>query len=136
MRGILYQKFGYQVQNKENIFTNKDFSELASQFCEALKYALETFWEKETNIILQAANDFREIRKERLIYNLDFFSSQIKVEGHKPIITRLSKEFVENILEEVLEARLYTFKFNELTPLEVRILNSFCEFLYKKIKDI
>lgn len=124
------------MQNKDNIFTNKNLDKFASQFCEVLKSALENFWEKETKVILQAANDFLEIRQERLIYNLDFFTSQIKVESHKPIITRLSKEFVENTLNQVLEERITGFKFSELTPLEIKILNNFCEFLYKKLKEI
>ena len=118
------------------MFIDKNLNLLTSQFCEALNSALESFWEQDTKVILQAVNDYREIRDEKLISNLDFFSSQIKVENHKPVIIRLSKEFVENILQDSLEANFFAFKFSEITPLEIKILNGFCEFLYKKLKEI
>ena len=120
----------------KNMFIDKNLNLLTSQFCEALNSALESFWEQDTKVILQAVNDYREIRDEKLISNLDFFSSQIKVENHKPVIIRLSKEFVENILQDSLEANFFAFKFSEITPLEIKILNGFCEFLYKKLKEI
>ena len=125
------------MQNKsENIFLNKDFKELTSKYCEVVKSAFEAFWEDDINVSMQAINDFREIRKEKLISALDFFTSQIKVENHRPIITRLSKDFVENILEHSLEAKNEDFKLNKLTPLEIKILNGFCEFCYKKLNEI
>ncbi|MBR5304558.1 MAG: FliM/FliN family flagellar motor switch protein [Candidatus Gastranaerophilales bacterium] len=125
------------MQNKiENIFSNKNLNDFTLQYSEVVKSALESFWESDINVYMQAINDFREIRTEKLISNLDFFTSQIKVENHKPIITRLSKEFIENILEHTLENGLDSFKLNKITPLEIKILNSFCEFLYKKLKEI
>jgi flagellar motor switch protein FliN len=97
---------------------------------------LESFWEKDVLVSLQAINTYRELRKEKLISNIDFFTSQIKVENHKPIFVRLSNEFVENTLEYTLEKTLSSFKLSKLTPLEIKILNGFCEFLYKKLKEI
>lgn len=124
------------LNKTKNIFHDKNFNLFATQICDAFKVALESFWEQDTKIILQATNDYREIRDEKLISNVDFFSSQIKVENHKPIIIRLSGEFVENILAQTLGTNKKYFKFSEITPLEIKILNSFCEFVYKKIKEI
>ena len=120
----------------ENIFTNKNFNIFANQVCEALKSAVESFWEQDTKVILQGVNDFREIRDEKIIANIDFFSSQIKVEGHKPILIRLSKDFVENILSNTLGKPPRAFQFSQITPLEIKILNSFCEFTNKKLREI
>ena len=80
-------------------------------------------------------NDFRELRDELLISKVDFFSSQIKVQSHKPIIIRLSKDFVESFLNEALNNEAPNFALTNLTQLEIKILNNFCEFLYKKIKE-
>ena len=80
------------MQNKlENIFKNKNLNTLTSQYCEVVSSALESFWEKDVKVLMQAVNDYREIRKEKLVTGVDFFTSQIKVDGHKPIIIRLSK---------------------------------------------
>ena len=125
------------MHNKiQNIFHDKNFNIFTSQFCEALKSALELFWEQDAKITLQAVNDYREIRDEKLISNLDFFSSQIKVESHKPVIIRLSKEFIENILKNSLGINSSVFRLSAITPLEINILNGFCEFLYKRLKDV
>ena len=125
------------MHNKiQNIFHDKNLNVFTSQFCEALKSALELFWEQDAKITLQAINDYREIRDEKLISNLDFFSSQIKVESHKPVIIRLSKEFIENILKNSLGINSSVFRLSAITPLEINILNGFCEFLYKRLKDV
>ena len=125
------------MHNKiQNIFHDKNLNVFTSQFCEALKSALELFWEQDAKITLQAVNDYREIRDEKLISNLDFFSSQIKVESHKPVIIRLSKEFIENILKNSLGINSSVFRLSAITPLEINILNGFCEFLYKRLKDV
>ena len=124
------------INKKKNIFENINFKSFASQICEVLKDAFEKFWEQDVKITLQAVNDFRELREEILTKNIDFFSSQIKVENHKPVVIRLSKEFVENFLEISLGERNHGFRLTKLSPLEIKILNTFGEFIYKKLKDI
>ncbi len=119
-----------------NIFENTDFNTFASEIGGAIKGACEKFWEQDIKIAIQAVNSFREIRDEKLISNIDFFSSQIKVENHKPILIRLSKEFIEYILDSNLRSSNAKFEFTKLTPLEVKILNGFCEFLYKRLKEV
>ena len=86
------------LNKTKNIFHDKNINAFISQINNALKSACESFWEQDTKLILQAVNDYREIRNEKLISNIDFFSSQIRVENHKPIIIRLSGEFVENMM--------------------------------------
>lgn len=115
---------------------------------EVVKGALEKFWELDVSVILQAINDFREIRDEVVIKNTDFFSNQIKVEKHKPIMIRFSNDFADDFLSTVLQSRtpekfqdktqkrLSKFKLTDLTQLEIRILNNFSEFLFKRIKEI
>lgn len=119
-----------------NIFENIDFSAFSMQIGEAVKGACEKFWEQDIKISMQAINDFREVRDEKLVSNIDFFSSQIKVENHKPVLIRLSKDFIETILESSLQKNNSKFEFTKMTPLEVKILNGFCEFLYRKLKDV
>ena len=102
--GFYSQKTDILVLNKTiNIFENIDFNAFSMQIGETVKNACEKFWEQDIKISMQAINDFREIRDEKLVSNIDFFSSQIKVENHKPILVRLSKDFIETILEVSLK---------------------------------
>ena len=119
-----------------NIFENIDFNGFSMQIGTTIKEACEKFWEQDIKISMQAINDFREIRDEKLVSNIDFFSSQIKVENHKPVLIRLSKDFIETILESSLNNKATKFEFTKMTPLEIKILNGFCEFLYRKLKDV
>lgn len=100
-----------------------------------VSFAIQKFWEIDVDVKLFALNDYRELRDEKLISNVDFFSSQIKVQGHRPIIIRLSKDFVEGFLNDALNNTASNFNLVNLTQLEIKILNNFCEFLYKKIKE-
>lgn len=126
------------MDNSKNIFHNIDFNTLKASFQEVLKSAIEKYWQIDTNIILEAVNDFRQLRQEILTVNTDFFSSQIKVENHSPIVIRLSKKFAGTILSTVLEddSQNRRFKLSTLTKLETKLLNNFSEFLYKKIDTI
>ena len=124
------------MSNKQNMFNKINFIPLNQGMVEALKSATEKFWEQDVRVLMRAINDFRELRDEAIIRNLDFFSSQIKVEKHKPIVVRLSKSFVENFFLTTLYENDKKFKLANLTGLEVKILNNFAEFLYKKINEI
>ena len=90
------------INKKKNIFENIDFKIFASQIGEVIKDAFEKFIEQDIKVSLQAVNDFREIREEKLTKNIDFFSSQIKVENHKPIIVRFSRDFIESFFDSTL----------------------------------
>ena len=124
------------INKKKNIFEDIDFNIFASQICEVLKEAIEKFWEQDIKLSVYAINDYRELRDEALISNIDFFSSQIKVQNHKPVIIRLSKDFSDTFLSSTLSCTKKPFKLTDLTNLEIKILNNFCEFIYKKLKDV
>ena len=120
----------------KNIFCDIDFNLFDKTIVETLKAAIEKYWEQEVKVTLRAVNDFFELRDEKLIKNIDFFSSQIKVEKHKPIIVRLSSGFAENFLDITLQNNSKRFKLSDLSSLEIKILNNFSEFLYKRLKDV
>ena len=124
-----------------DIFQNNDFTGFTASIMEAVHIAIEKFWEQDVKLKIRAMNTFRELRDEKLIKGVDFFSSQIKVEQHKPVTIRLDSDFIENFFDITLDDESDTykkknFKLSSMSNLEIKILNSFCEFLYKKIKDI
>ena len=123
-------------QLKEKIFDNVDFGIFDQTMTETVQGAIEKYWEKDIKLSLTSVNDFRELREEQSIKGLDFFSSKIKVEKHKPVIFRLSKEFIVSFFDNILLKNTDLLKLENLTKLEQKILNNFCEFVYKKLKDV
>lgn len=123
------------MHKKENIFDNIDFTGSYSKLTELLKNAVERYWECEINLNLFAINDFKDFRDEYFIKNTDFFSSRIRVEHHKPILIKLDSDFIVNFLDKTLESKNKTTELKNLTPLEVKILNNFCEYLYRQISE-
>ena len=118
----------------KSIFDNIDFNVFPNELSECIKNSIEKFWETDVDITVRAINNFREFRDEKIASNLDFFSSQIKVENHKPVIIRLSSDFVRDFLSSTLESSTQ-FNLSSITQLEVRILNDFTEFLYKRMQE-
>ncbi len=118
----------------KSIFDNIDFNVFPNELNECIKNSIEKFWETDVDITVRAINNFREFRDEKIASNLDFFSSQIKVENHKPVIIRLSSDFVRDFLSSTLESSTQ-FNLSSITQLEVRILNDFTEFLYKRMQE-
>ena len=123
-------------EKDKNIFNNKNISHFSTSITEAVKNSIENFWEQDVKVYLQAINDFREFRDEILTKKIDFFSSQIKVDRHRPVLIRLSKNFINNFLDLSLNESENAFSLRTMTQLEIKILNSFCDFLYKKINQI
>lgn len=124
------------INKKENIFHDIDFVTFWQKMTEVLSQSIERYWENEILFNLLAVNDFKNIRDEYLIKNSDFFSSQIRVDKHKPVVIRLDKDFINNFLNNALESKEELQELKNLTPLEVKILNNFCEYLYRQIQDI
>lgn len=121
--------------NDNNTFYNIDFTDFRASSIEAVKSTIEKFWEAEVSVCLEGLSDYKNAREEYFNRNVDFFSSQIRVEHHKPVTIRLNEEFIANFLEDTLNSKTPSFKLANLTELEVRIINSFCEFLYKNISE-
>lgn len=121
-----------------SIFYSINFDTLKTSFEGVLKSAVEKYWEQDVKVILEAVNDFRELRQELLTINTDFFSSQVKVENHNHVVIRLSKKFASNFLSSALgvDENNKRFKLSAMTPLEIKLLNNFSEFIYKKINTI
>lgn len=123
--------------SKIDNFNEINFSKLTASIEDTVKVAMENYWELDNiRVKTNAINNFRDFRQEAVISKINFFSSQIKVQNHRPVIFRLCEEFVDGILTKVLKNSPIPFSLQRLTELEVRILNSFCEFLYKKIDAI
>ena len=65
-----------------------------------------------------------------------YFTTQIKVDKNNIITIRLSEETIKAILNETLGQGDKLFKLENLSELEIKILNAFCQYLYSTFKKI
>lgn len=126
----------FDTYKKENIFKDVNFLDFWAKLTELLRSSIERYWECDININLFAINDFKNFRDEHFIKNTDFFSSRVSVDHHKPVLIRLDSDFVANFLNKTLESKNKLQELKQLTSLEVKILNNFCEYLYRQISEI
>jgi len=113
-------------QKTNNIFNNINLNTFCDSVSQILKGAVEKYWEQDIQVKTLAFNDFKEIRQEALISNIDFFSSLIKVERHRPVVVRLGKTCISNFLDISFNSLQENFHLTSLTSLEIKILNNFC----------
>lgn len=66
----------------------------------------------------------------------EYFVTQIKLNKYYSVALRLSKTAIENILDEVLGRRDKVFQMEDLDELEVKIITTFNDFVYSRIKSI
>ena len=124
------------IHKKESIFHNLNHLCFWPELTETIEDAIERFWETEVELSMLAINNFKNYRDEYFIKNSDFFSSQIRVEHHKPIQIRIDRDFVNNFLYNALESKQLIQNLKTLTNLEVKILNNFCEYLYRQFQEL
>ncbi|MBR2069267.1 MAG: FliM/FliN family flagellar motor switch protein [Candidatus Gastranaerophilales bacterium] len=124
------------IYKKENVFHDLNFEGFWLKLTESIKDAVERYWETETVISLFALSDYKNIRDEFFVKNSDFFSSQIRIDHHRPVLVRLDTDFINNFLCKTLESTAQNQELKTLTPLEVKILNNFCEYLYRQIQEL
>ena len=121
---------------KTNIF-EYNINEFQQKFEAQIIFAIENYWEENVAVKLCLINNFKSIRDEYFLKNTDFFSGQIRVERHKPVTVRLDSNFACAFLDNVFKNDNNSkFDLNLMTPLEIKVLNGFCEFLYKQIDEI
>ena len=125
----------YSVK-KENLLFEADFSGFYSEIAKEVKNSIEAYWEIENDSVMLAVSDCKNIRDEYILREDDFFTSQIRIENHKPVLIRLNKEFINVFLDDTLDPATDEFNLRKMSSLEVKIFNNFCEYLYKQINTL
>ena len=70
-----------------------------------------------------------------LSQNETFFVTKIKINKKSDIFIRISQETINVILDKVLGSANKNFELTEVTELEAKIITTFNDFLYEKIKN-
>ena len=127
----------------ENIFDEKKCGQISSVIMEfdgellpKIIDATQNFWEEKYEFRLFDINNLETVKEDKYLKNDSFFISQVPSETVPPVTIRLSEEFARLFLHNAFGSNLPLFELNDLSELEIRILNSYCDFLYKSFSNI
>ena len=127
----------------ENIFDESKCGQISSvtmefdsEFLPKIIDATQNFWEDNYDFRLFDINNYEKVKQDKYLENDAFFTSQVPSEITPPITIRLSEEFVRLFLHNAFGSNLPLFELSDLSELEIKILNGFCDSLYKSFSNI
>lgn len=106
-----------------------------NQLKSAVQNSLETFWENKFEIKAQSLTVNSTVRNDYASRGEIYFTAELPVCAQANAYVRLSSDFIRVIFHESFGSTAPVFKLQELSELEIKILNSFCEFLNNELKD-
>ncbi len=127
----------------ENIFDEKKCGQISSvimefdgEFLPKIIDATQNFWEEKYEFRLFDINNLEKVKEDKYLKNDSFFISQVPSEIVPPVTIRLSEEFARLFLHNAFGSNLPLFELSDLSELEVRILNGYCDYIYKSFSNI
>ncbi len=127
----------------ENIFDKEKCGQISSvtmefdnEFLPKIIDATQNFWEEKYEFRVFDINNLEKVKTDKYLEKDSFFISQVPSEVVPPVTIRLSEEFARLFLHNAFGSNLPLFELNDLSELEIKILNSFCDFLYKSFSNI
>lgn len=106
-----------------------------SQLKDAVLKATETFWENQFEIKTQSLTTNLNVKDDITSKGEIYFTTELPVYDAQNAYIRLSSDFIRVLFHETLGSNSPVFKLQELSELEIKILNAFCEFINDEIKN-
>ncbi len=126
-----------------NIFDEKKCGQISSvtmefdsEFLPKIIEATQNFWEDEFEFRVFDINNKEKVKEDLYLEYDAFFISQVPSKHTPPVTLRLSDEFIRLILHNTFGSNMPLFELSDLSELEIRILNGFCDFLYKSFSNL
>lgn len=123
----------------DNIRQNNDINLLFNWFDNQLKNAIQNciqiFWENKFDIKTQSLTTNLSVKDDFASKGEIYFTAQLSICAHQNAFVRVSSDFIRILFHDSFGSISPIFKLQELSELEIKILNSFCEFLNDEIKN-
>lgn len=120
--------------NKHNTSTlAESYNWFEGQFIPMVKQGCVDFWESEFEIKLYSITTNEAVKQDMASRGETYFITQLPLNAHQQATLRLSGDFVRVYLHTFLGSTSPNFKLTDLSELEIRILNSFNDFLLANI---
>lgn len=111
--------------NRTYEWFNQNFQKIVTEsFCE--------FWGQNSDIKLISISENTNF----LAQNDEFFVTQVRLNKELSVFIRLSKELIQNLLEQILGPNGKKFNIEKISELEAKILTGFDNYLYKNFSHL
>ncbi len=111
------------------------FSWFDSKLNAALSRSLAVFFENKFDCLTQSLTTNLSVRNDFVSKGEIYFTSELSICEHQNAFIRLSSEFVRILFHETFGSNSPIFKLQDLSELEIKILNAYCEFLNESLKE-
>ncbi len=105
------------------------------QLRNAVLKACEAFWENKFDIKTQSLTTNLSVKNDLTSKGEIYFTTELPVTPVQNAFIRLSSDFIRVVLHDTLGSSSPIFKLQELSELEIKILNAFCDLIYEEIKN-
>ena len=121
-------------QNSENDLCFL-FGWFDTQLKNAVLKAIETFWENKFDIKTQGLTTNLSVKNDFTSKGEIYFTAELPICTTQNAFIRISSDFVRILFHDTFCSNSPVFKLQELSELEIKILNSFCEFINDELKN-
>ena len=121
-------------QNSENDLCFL-FGLFDTQLKNAVLKAIETFWENKFDIKTQGLTTNLSVKNDFTSKGEIYFTAELPICTTQNAFIRISSDFVRILFHDTFGSNSPVFKLQELSELEIKILNSFCEFINDELKN-
>ncbi len=104
-----------------------------AEFLPRIIEGLNVFWETEFEVKLVSISNFDTVKKDKFSAGETYFAKPVRLNSHQNAILRINAVFIRTVLHSILGSSNPTFQLSALSELEVKILNSFLDFMQKQI---
>ncbi len=111
------------------------FAWFDNQLKSAVSECINTFWENKFELEVQSLTTNSTVKDDFASKGEIYFTAELSLCPPQNAYIRISSDFVRVLFHEYFGSNMPVFKLQDLSELEIKILNSFCEFLNNEIKS-
>jgi len=106
-----------------------------TQLKSAVLKATEAFWENKFDIKTQSLTTNLSVKNDLTSKGEIYFTTELPVSPTQNVFIRLSSDFIRVLFHDTFGSNSPMFKLQDLSELEIKILNSFCDLINEEIKN-
>ncbi len=100
----------------------------------SVENSITDFFENKYEVMLASISENENLKENPLLKNELFYSCQISIKNKQFITSRATSDFIRIVFHDIFGSRGPVFNLEELSELEIKILNSFFEFVIKGLE--
>ena len=119
--------------DKHKLYLNYSYDWFTSNIQKSIKESTSMSFEDNFDMFLCAITENNNPKDHPLVKNELFYTCRISIKNKQNVILRITSDFIRIIFHDLFGSNYPVFDLEKLTELEQQILNSYFEYLVKKL---